>query len=186
MGGGRGRRPVGAVLVESVSKPEGAIIAILDPWQADRRDGGRRPRPRCASTSLVCEGSGPSALAHGEPNDRSLEWASVREYTLTTRTSRSVGGQAAYDQRRDVLELDLNLTAEQALDECRRRGLVVRSERELAGRAGSHHWHLRIPGRRGTLELNEWESRVWVNVHPLRDGGWASALAHELSAAGNR
>src|SRR5207245_521836 len=83
-------------------------------------------------------------------------------------------GRAAYDQRRPVLELDLNLTAEQALDECRRRGLVVRSERELAGRAGSHHWHLRIPGRRGTLELNEWESRVWVKVHPLRDGGWAT------------
>jgi hypothetical protein len=22
--------------------------------------------------------------------------------------------------------------------------------------------------------LNEWENRVWVKVHPLRDGGWAS------------
>ena len=97
-----------------------------------------------------------------------------------------VGGHAAYDQHRDMLELDLNLTGDQALDECRRRGLVVRSERELAGLAGSHHWHLRIAGRRGTLELNEWESRVWVKVHPLRDGGWANALAHELSAAGSR
>jgi hypothetical protein len=81
-----------------------------------------------------------------------------------------------------VLELDLQLTARHVLDECRRRGLVVRSERELAGRAGSHHWHLRIPGRPGTLELNEWGGRVWVKVHPLRDGGWATALAHELSA----
>jgi hypothetical protein len=51
----------------------------------------------------------------------------------------------------------------------------------LSGRAGSHHWHLRIPGRPGTLELNEWQSRVWVKVHPLRDGGWATALAHELT-----
>jgi hypothetical protein len=81
-----------------------------------------------------------------------------------------------------VLELDLRLTARQVLDECRRRGLVVRSERELAGRSGSHHWHLRIPGRPGTLELNEWQNRVWVKVHPLRDGDWATALAHELSA----
>src|SRR5438876_7027683 len=81
-----------------------------------------------------------------------------------------------------VLVLDLNLNADQALAECRRRGLVVRSERELAGRIGSHHWHLRMPGLPGTLELNEWQSRVWVNVHPLRDGGWATALAHELSA----
>jgi hypothetical protein len=80
-----------------------------------------------------------------------------------------------------VLELDLKLTARQALDECHRRGIVVRSERELAGRTGSHHWHLRIPDRPGTLELNEWRNRVWVKVHPLRDGGWATALAHELS-----
>ena len=80
-----------------------------------------------------------------------------------------------------MLELDLTLTAEQALEECRGRGLVVRSERELAGRSGSHHWHLRMPGRAGTLELNEWQDRVWVKVHPLRDGGWAVALARELS-----
>jgi hypothetical protein len=79
-----------------------------------------------------------------------------------------------------MLELDLDLTAEQALQECRRRGLVVRSERELAGRAASRHWHLGLPGRPGTLELNEWENRVWVKVHPLRDGGWASSFAHEL------
>jgi hypothetical protein len=32
----------------------------------------------------------------------------------------------------------------------------------LAGRAGSHHWHLGFPDRTGTLELNEWQKRVWV------------------------
>ena len=81
-----------------------------------------------------------------------------------------------------MLELDLTLTAEQTLAECRGRGLVVRSERELAGLAGSRHWHLGIPGGAGTLELNEWHDRVWVKVHPLRDGGWAEALARDLSA----
>jgi hypothetical protein len=70
-----------------------------------------------------------------------------------------------------MVEVDLRLSAEQALAECRRRGLVVRSERELAGRVGSHHWHLGNPGQAGTLELNEWQGRVWVQVHPLRDGG---------------
>jgi hypothetical protein len=80
-----------------------------------------------------------------------------------------------------VLEIDLKLTSGQVLDECRRRGLVVRSERELAGRTGSHHWHLGMPGRPGTLELNEWQNRVWVKVHSLRDGGWATSLAYELS-----
>src|SRR3954471_20806777 len=83
---------------------------------------------------------------------------------------------------RAMLELDLELTAGNVLDECQRRGLVVRSERELAGRSGSRHWHLGIPGRPGTLELSECEDRVWLKVHPLRDGGWATAFARELSA----
>src|SRR5712692_10649713 len=82
-----------------------------------------------------------------------------------------------------MLELDLNLTSRQVLDQCRRRGLVVRSERELAGQTGSHHWHLRMPGRAGTLEVSELRDRVWVKVHPLRDGGWASDFAGELSEA---
>jgi hypothetical protein len=81
-----------------------------------------------------------------------------------------------------VLELTLQMTAGQALDECRRRGLVVRSERALAGRTDSHHWHLGMPERPGTLELSEWQNKVWVKVHPLRDGGWATAFAYELAA----
>jgi hypothetical protein len=81
-----------------------------------------------------------------------------------------------------VLELDLALEADGALEECTRRGLVVRSERELARKQGSRHWHLTVPGRTGTLELSEWRGRVWVKVHPLRDGGWATALAHELAS----
>jgi hypothetical protein len=80
-----------------------------------------------------------------------------------------------------MLELELQLPAGQALDECRRRGLVVRSERELAGRTSSPQWHLRMPDRPGTLELSEWQNRVWAKVHRLRDGGWATALARELS-----
>lgn len=80
-----------------------------------------------------------------------------------------------------MLEVDLRLTADQALAECQRRGLVITSQRELAGRAGSSHWHLRIPGCAGTLELNQWQGRVWVKVHPLRPGTWATDLAQELA-----
>jgi len=80
-----------------------------------------------------------------------------------------------------MLEIDLDITSGNALAECLRRGLVIKSERELAGRAGSHHWHLRKPDRPGTLELSESNGRVWVKVHPRRDGGWASAFARELS-----
>ena len=81
-----------------------------------------------------------------------------------------------------MLELDLQLTGDEALEACFERGLAVQSERELAGRSRSRHWHLRIPGRQGTLELNDWEGRTWVKVHPLRDGGWASDFAHELAS----
>lgn len=83
-----------------------------------------------------------------------------------------------------MLELPLTLTSERALAECQRRGLVVASKRELAGRPGSSHWHLRIPGRTGTLELNEWQGNVWVKVHPLREGEWATDLARELADLG--
>jgi hypothetical protein len=80
-----------------------------------------------------------------------------------------------------LLELPLNTTSEKALAECQRHGVVVASERELAGRRGSRHWHLRIPGRAGTLELNEWRGNVWVKVHPLREGDWATDFARELA-----
>lgn len=80
-----------------------------------------------------------------------------------------------------MLELALSVTSEEALAVCQRRGLVVTSERELAGRVGSRHWHLRMPGRAGTLELNAWRGDVWVKVHPRRQGEWATELARELA-----
>jgi len=81
-----------------------------------------------------------------------------------------------------MLELTVALSAEQVLRECARRGLAVRSERDLAACRGGRHWHLHIPGRPGTLELNDCRGQVSVKVHPLRDGGWASTLATELHA----
>jgi hypothetical protein len=80
-----------------------------------------------------------------------------------------------------LFEADLTLTSDQALAECRRRGLEIRSETTLARRPGSRHWHLHLPGRPGTLELSESNGRVWVKVHPRRDGGWATDLARELA-----
>ena len=81
-----------------------------------------------------------------------------------------------------VLELSVNLNAEEVLQECERRGLVVRSERELGSCRGGRHWHLHIPGRPGTLEMNECRGRLSLKVHPKRDGGWATTLAAELHA----
>jgi hypothetical protein len=80
-----------------------------------------------------------------------------------------------------LLELRIPLTAAQALDECRRGGLVVKSERGLAGRPGSKHWHLRMPNEVGTLELSEWDGQVWVKIHPRREGEWTRAFARKLA-----
>jgi hypothetical protein len=80
-----------------------------------------------------------------------------------------------------LLEIPLTITSENALAQCERHGVVVASTRELAGRPGSKHWHLRIPGRTGTLELSEWRGEVWVKVHPLRGGEWATDFARELA-----
>lgn len=80
-----------------------------------------------------------------------------------------------------MLVLQLKLTGQEALAECQRRGLVVGSHRELAGRPGSDHWHLKLAGHAGTLELSQWQDRVWVQVHPRRQGTWTTRLAHELA-----
>ena len=68
-------------------------------------------------------------------------------------------------------------SVEQALGECLRQGLEIRSERELVGRAGSRHYHLAFPGRPGTLELSEWQGEVWFSVNERRDCGWVSEFA---------
>ena len=81
-----------------------------------------------------------------------------------------------------MLELTVGLSAERVLQECARRGLVVGIERGLGSCGDGRHWHLRKPDRAGTLELSECRERVWLKVHPLRDGGWASELAAELHA----
>jgi hypothetical protein len=81
-----------------------------------------------------------------------------------------------------VIRLELPRGLDAALGECSRRGLVIHSERELAGRPQSRHVHLRFPDLPGTIELSEANGRAWVQVHSRRDGGWAAQLAEELAA----
>lgn len=82
-----------------------------------------------------------------------------------------------------MIEIPVTGAAERALGECLRRGLAVRSERELAGRPGSRHYHLALPGKPGTLELSECEGRVWFSVNGRRDCGWVSEFAGAVAAA---
>jgi hypothetical protein len=74
-----------------------------------------------------------------------------------------------------VIEREVSARADEVLDECRRRGLVVRL-------AQPGHWHLAAPGRRGTLELTASGARTRIKVAANRDGGWAGRLADELRA----
>jgi hypothetical protein len=77
------------------------------------------------------------------------------------------------------LDLEVGASPAEILRAARSRGLVVR---ELAGGAGSRHWHIRRPEGPGTLELTEADGRVWLTVKPRWDGGWAGALARRLAA----
>jgi hypothetical protein len=72
--------------------------------------------------------------------------------------------------------------ADEVLADLRRKGLEVRLERATPGDPAGRHWHLAYPGRPGTLELTSRDGKLWVKVHPRRDGGWATGLASELAA----
>ena len=82
-----------------------------------------------------------------------------------------------------MIEVPVRASAERTLAECLRQGLEVRSERELAGRPGSRHYHLAFPGKPGTLELSEWHGEVWFSVNERRDCGWVSDFARTTAAA---
>lgn len=82
-----------------------------------------------------------------------------------------------------MTEVPVHASVEDALNECLRRGLEIRSERPLAGRAGSRHYHLGFPGRPGTLELSEWQGGVWFSVNERRDCGWVSDFARTTAGA---
>jgi hypothetical protein len=82
-----------------------------------------------------------------------------------------------------MIEVPVASTVERALDECLREGLTIRSQRELAGRPGSHHYHLGMPGKPGTLELSEWQGDVWFSVNERRDCGWVSEFAGKIAGA---
>jgi hypothetical protein len=82
-----------------------------------------------------------------------------------------------------MTEIELCVDGQQALQECLRRGLVVRTERELGGHPGSSHYHLAHPDKPGTLELSEWQGRAWFSVNERRDCGWVSGPARDIAVA---
>jgi hypothetical protein len=61
-----------------------------------------------------------------------------------------------------VTELELRIGAARALEECYRRGLVLRWRGPLPGHPGGQRWRLGLPGRSDSLELNQSGSHTWV------------------------
>jgi hypothetical protein len=59
-------------------------------------------------------------------------------------------------------------------------GLTIASDGRLKSYPGSRHWHLKKPGKSGTLEITFWpaKERFWVTYHSNRIGdGWVEELA---------
>ena len=107
---------------------------------------------------------------------RSTAW----EMTIARRCAAARWTDRGYRVR--MTEVPVAASVEQTLAECLRQGLEIRSERELGGRPGSHHYHLALPGQAGTLELSEWQGKVWFSVNERRDCGWVSEFARATAA----
>src|SRR2546429_358955 len=79
-----------------------------------------------------------------------------------------------------MLELELELTAAQALDACR--GMGLSSKAGASSPAGREPSLAPSDSGRRPARAERVAGKVWVKVHPLRDGGWASDFARELCA----
>ena len=56
----------------------------------------------------------------------------------------------------------------------------MRSRTPLPGRPGGWTWHLGLPGRTGTLEVNEWQGRAWLRLPSNRASARVEEVAEEL------
>jgi len=72
---------------------------------------------------------------------------------------------------------------------CAEIGLQLSMKTSLKGHTGSAHWHYKRAGQTGTLEItaSEFDSRIWLKVHPRRRGNWVpDAVAHLLRTISER
>ena len=80
-----------------------------------------------------------------------------------------------------MIEVTVDRSAADVLEDCFRRGLVVKLEQPVRNKPGARHWHLGYPRRTGVLEMTDVDGRVSLKVADNRDGGWATELARELA-----
>ena len=77
-------------------------------------------------------------------------------------------------------KLNLPLRFREAVAACE---LEIHRSTSLSTLHGSHHWHIRKPGSRGTLEAT-WlpaEGRFFFSVRDNRNGVWIDAALSQLS-----
>ena len=82
-----------------------------------------------------------------------------------------------------MFEVRVSRTAKEIIQECRRRGLVVKLD-TFERKRNARHWHLGFEKQPGVLELTDLGDATVLKVASNRDGGWATALARELAGGG--
>ena len=65
---------------------------------------------------------------------------------------------------------------------CRSLGLTPSVRTTLRGRPGSIHWHFKMRGERGTLEVTLLSESITIAVHDNRRGPWTDGAVADVSA----
>ena len=65
---------------------------------------------------------------------------------------------------------------------CVELGLIQSLRGSLAKYPGAIHWHYKMPGQTGTLEVTASENRkeIWISVQSGRKAEWIPAIAKQL------
>ncbi len=83
-----------------------------------------------------------------------------------------------------TIPLQANLSgAEQIIEQCCKvEGLPASLKVSLAKYPGCVHWHFKLDGQRGTLEITLWASRrrIWFSIHTGRTGDWIEEAVTRL------
>jgi len=79
-----------------------------------------------------------------------------------------------------VLNVRVDRSAESLLRELEQRGLVIKLD-TVEVKRNARHWHVGYDKQPGVLEITALGESCELKVAANRDGGWATALAHELA-----
>ena len=57
-------------------------------------------------------------------------------------------------------------------------GLLISLKGTLKSYPGTTHWHCKMPGKSGTLEVTYWpaKQRAWFKIQAARDAAWIQAV----------